>query len=490
MRFFLLLLLCFIHTFLSADEELEILPSSPEHIARLSFDAETLVAGLVSPLTGQLSFIETDLIAKGAEDIVLRRIYIPPHMPDPIGDKPVWEEYNLLKYLNSTYQGWMLAPHIKAFFYFENNIVRITDPQGTTLDFSLKKEKCTLISPTYGMSNTSHGLPSGRYDLRNTQVIVSDNRRTITVHAPDGTVRHYNYFQKGIGKASYLLEQEILPHGKLVRYRYDSGHLKFIESTDLQERHVYALIRIERKASSIDYITSCGKKASYHYEKREKSFDIKDKHQRLKTHQFFPRLLTKVSSPFYRHEAMQYSPKHLLEEMLGKDKIFQSVYKTCQGRKIPPHLRISQLKLPVGADDVFEPVYEFDYDLPRAGKKAGVTTVTSSDGRKTLYHFSKDLFLEKQEHKDKNGNIQKREAYHMRQSEDHWLDSFEINSGNGERLHKKQFTYDSFGNPFTESFIGNLTGGEQEESYIIWRHYSKDGKHLLLKEDHEDGRSF
>ena len=57
-------------------------------------------------------------------------------------------------------------------------------------------------------------------------------------------------------------------------------------------------------------------------------------------------------------------------------------------------------------------------------------------------------------------------------------------------VYKKYFTYDEFGNPYTESHIGDLEGGGEEENYTIWRHYSKDGLHCLLKEDHEDGRSY
>ncbi len=486
MRFWIWLILSLPCTLLFSEENEELFPSSSEQIAGFSLDTNTLV----SPLTGQLSIAETDLIARGAQNVALRRVYIPPHLPSPIGDRPVWEEYLFAKYILKNYKGWRFAPHARAYFFPENHVVRLTDPNGITLDFSVKDSETKILSPTFGMSNLSGDRPGGEYDLRNTQITFADNKRKIVVRAPDGIIRHYQCIAKVFSKLVYSLEKEILPHGKLLRYHYKNGYLSQVASMDVEERHVYASIDLDYEDSQINFTTSAGQTAFYRYDIKKIKIDIKEKREGVKATKILPPLLTKVSSPFYRNEGIRYSSKHLLEEMLGKEHIFQCTHKEFQAHKIPSHLRIWQLKLPTGEDDTFEKVYEFDYDLPRPGKKAGMTRVKNSDGRETLYHFSQDLFLERVEHKNKEGKVEKEKIYHFRDTPDHWLDFLAIRNQTGECVYKKHFTYDEFGNPYTESFIGDLEGAGVEENYIIWRHYSKDGMHLLLKEDHEDGRSY
>ena len=412
------LLLLFSHTPLFSQENEEILPSSSEQIAERSFTTDTLV----SPLTGQLTLAETDLIAKGAKDVILRRIYIPPHVPSPMDDNSVWEDYLFTNHIRKHYQGWKFLPQLAAYFFIEHDTVRLTDANGITLDFFVKDSKTTILSPTFGMSNVSGDQPGGEYDLRNTQITFIDDKKKMIVRAPDGTLRHYRYLVKTFNKAAYFLEKEILPSGKLLSYHYTNGKLSRIASMDLKEEHVYAYIDLNYQDSQINFTASTGQTAFYQCERRKVEFNVKDKHKRLKGTRMLPPLLTQVSSPFWRGEGMQYSSKHLLEVMLGKEHIFHSSYKEFKGDKIPSHLRVSQLQLPIGADDAFQPMYAFDYDLPRAGKKGGVTRVKSFDGRETLYHFSQDLFLERVEHKNKKGELEKEKIYHFKEGPSHWLD--------------------------------------------------------------------
>ncbi len=55
--------------------------STPEQIATLSSEPSYLIGGLISPLSGQLTLKITDLVAKGAQNITLSRIYIAPQIP-------------------------------------------------------------------------------------------------------------------------------------------------------------------------------------------------------------------------------------------------------------------------------------------------------------------------------------------------------------------------------------------------------------------------
>lgn len=54
----------------------DVMPSSPQEIFSLTTDL--LVDGFVSVNSGQISITETDLIVKGAQDLSLKRIYVPP----------------------------------------------------------------------------------------------------------------------------------------------------------------------------------------------------------------------------------------------------------------------------------------------------------------------------------------------------------------------------------------------------------------------------
>src|ERR1700722_16996257 len=106
----------------SYDEEAreEFFPSTPEQIASLSSEPRYLIGGLISPLSGQPVLRETDLVAKGAQNIVLSRVYIPPYMPCSFEKhKHNQEEYDkdsLYHHLVHHYKGWQFYPHLKLKF--------------------------------------------------------------------------------------------------------------------------------------------------------------------------------------------------------------------------------------------------------------------------------------------------------------------------------------------------------------------------------------
>jgi hypothetical protein len=66
----------------SEENEGALLPSSsPDEIGSLTSDEDLLIEGVVSPLTGQPCMREIDLVARGAENVVLSRTYISPYIP-------------------------------------------------------------------------------------------------------------------------------------------------------------------------------------------------------------------------------------------------------------------------------------------------------------------------------------------------------------------------------------------------------------------------
>jgi RHS repeat-associated protein len=229
---FISLIFCLLTTvaLFSEDEQPceDLFLSTPDQIATLTGESSFLVGGLISPLSGQPVLRQTDLIVKGAQNIVLSRVYIPPYMPCAFPKhKRNQEEYDkryLYRHLQENYKGWQLYPHLRLELNPRSMQVRLSDPSGITLDFRLSGQNystATLASPSYAINNTSGDIPSGKYDPRNTRISYEENGNKITVHAADGAIRFYSH-TRWLTKTShvYLLAKEILPNGKVLKYHY------------------------------------------------------------------------------------------------------------------------------------------------------------------------------------------------------------------------------------------------------------------------------
>lgn len=477
MRFLVFLLALFIPLFSYAEDEEELVSSTPDQLATLTSRPNTLIGGLVSPLSGQLSLKKTDLIVKGAQNIFLTRVYIPPYMPcDFPKHRHSQEEHDklyLYRLLSQNYRGWQFLPHLRLEYNQSKSAVRLTSPNGTTLDFNISEGETTLVSPHYAISNTSGDEPSGQFDPRNTR-IKSENGKII-VYAPDGNIRIYQ---------NNLLQKEVLPNGKVIKYHYEQGRPIYVESLDPGERYVYASMRISGspKEGSCHFTSSSGQTADYSYQRRPLHIDIRAGNHKKELDVKCPPLLTEASSPFYHLETLKYCDRFLLCSYSGKDKIFSSVQ---GGFGKSPHYRVNKLSLPVGKDNSLQQVYEINYNPPIPGEREGWTEEIKDDGTRTVYRFSKDLLLTSIQ--TYNGSFKKQKIYSW--TDRQWLKSIEILDKQNKLLSKKSFDYDSFGNPILEIFTGDLTGSGQKESCTIRREFSQDGRHLLLKEEHENGKT-
>lgn len=101
----LLTLFCCLYLFsiYAEDFEREPLPSTPDQIAAITRDKSILVAGLVNPLNAQLCLGQIDLIEKGAQDIVLERLYVAPHMPCCYHRSSEWTKFYRYVHLQRNY---------------------------------------------------------------------------------------------------------------------------------------------------------------------------------------------------------------------------------------------------------------------------------------------------------------------------------------------------------------------------------------------------
>ncbi len=287
----------------------------------------------------------------------------------------------------------------------------------------------------------------------------------------------------------YSLEKEILPSGKVLRYRFDHGaQAEFVESTDPKERYVYASLRIDGSPQeNCNFTSSSGMRAKYIYQRTNFDIKIKEKngHKKLKREyqSWSPATLCSVSSPSYRNESSNYCGRFLLDSYSGKDHIFKAAY---SGFGNPEqHYRVHKLLLPVGENHAFVSVYELNYQPPVAGQRGGTTTVKNSDGTSTTYHFSANLLPTLIQYFG-NGNLKKEKT--LSWDDRNWLKSIEMKEGQGNLLYQKSYEYDRFGNPNLEILTGDLTGEGNQETYTTKRTFSEDGRHLLLREETEDGK--
>jgi YD repeat-containing protein len=473
--------------------------STPEQIAALTAHHSDLIGGVVSPLSGQPVLREIDLVAKGAQEVNLRRVYLPFQVPQTFPKhRHCQVEYDkkfLYDLARDHYKGWQFFPHIRLQWTLSSRRVRLADPRGVTLDFLLsgpQLSQTTLASHSYGISNVSGEEPSGKHDSRNTRISYDEPNGIMTVAAPDGTMRVYRHSEKVDQNDFFLLEKEILPNGKRIRYSYNEKRkLCRVESLDPQERNVYASLRIEGSPweERCHFVSSSQTSADYRFEKRSGHWKIKDKIKKggkyeLESRFTCPPILSSVSSPFYEGELLSYEDQFLLSARSGKNDLFKCEYQGFGGGD--SERRIQKLQFPVGPNGAYSSVYELSYQHPLPGKKEGVTTVRHCDGVVTVYHISSEFLIQSIQDFNPGGVLNKEKLFSWDQNR--WLSSVTIRDGQQQILSQRSFEYDRFGNPIVERLTGDLTGDGKLETYTTYRAFSDDGKNLLLSEESEDGK--
>ena len=108
MRWFVLFI-CSCKLFAGSSEN--ILPSSPEEIA--SLNADLLIDGYVSAISGQLMITEKDLHVKGAQDLLFTRTYIAPQILGRYEDNEQKNNLVLGRILSQMEtKGWQILPQL------------------------------------------------------------------------------------------------------------------------------------------------------------------------------------------------------------------------------------------------------------------------------------------------------------------------------------------------------------------------------------------
>ncbi|MBS0584950.1 MAG: RHS repeat-associated core domain-containing protein [Verrucomicrobia bacterium] len=454
MRWFLFLAFSFR---LSAGSFDDITPSSPEEI--LSLSTGLLIDGFVSVTSGQICISETDLAVKGAQDLVLKRTYIPPRILGRYDDKDKIDRLALGKELYQLEtKGWVIHPHLWAGYNRNSKYFQVRDPQGFVLEFQIEGSKGILKTNSYGCSNLRGENATSSVDIRNIQFVVEGNWVKITW--PDGCIRHYLRSYPGI----YRLEKETLSNGKMIRYEYESGDLCKIVSSDPCGNVTYASIR---KNGDHSYIGSDGNKANFMYERREVKGEDKKNGFKQKASFQFP-VMTRAFNPIYIN-TVGYNERTLLNSYDGR-----SYPISCNYFEEKHELaRIKTFSNPSGS-------FSFSYDPVVIGKKGGATTVTHPDGTQTIYRFNKLFLLEAIENWFENKLINKKMfAYDFKQhiASIKTLDSYD------NLLIAKYFECDHAGNAVRETIEGDLglftIKRKFDNNRIVFEEYDNGLKHTF-----------
>ena len=447
-------LLCFILTsrLIAAPFE-NVGPSTPDEIA--SLNTNLLIDGYISPLSGQASLHETDLLIKAAQDLTLKRVYVPPQILGRYEDKDRLDRLSLGKSLFvQERRRWVILPHLWAGYNLHSPYFQVYDPSGFVLEFEICDTKGILKTNSYGFSNLRQEEPDSTADLRNIEFFVEQD--AVHIIWPDGTERIYQKQSPTL----YRLEVELLSYGKALYYEYNSQGLSKILSTDKSGKHTYASIT---KVGDHTYVGSDGREAKYHYE----TFEIKAKAKIKKVKEalsFRTPILTQVSNPTYSN-SIQYNERSLLSHYDAKEYPVSFEYFKQKGFVA----RVQHLNTPSGS-------IVFSYDPPIAGQKGGWTKAEYGNGASILYRFDQNLLLIALEnwHEDKILN-QKTFNYTTKQH----IQRIETRDGMGNLLIAHTYECDSEGNALLEKIEGDFG------TFLIRRTFTTRGR--LIREERDDG---
>lgn len=499
--FFTLALILYTAKGFSQDYIEDFFSSSPEQIVTLTESRDFLIGGIIHPLSGQPCLRQLDLVARGAQNLDLKRIFIPFYIP-------LNEHNGRINPSKSSYGGWVYFPHTHLNVFKKGKtkgkknlvtetIVSVSDSQGAVFSYQIDKRGNTkLKTKPWGVCNGVDDQPSGIYDPRNTSISVEG--KNVSLQAPDGTKRYYycsDYYELTINKEAYvcnycLLQKEVLSNGKVLRYQYNSERQVIkVESLDPTEAYVYATLEIDAPLKGIQATvsTNTGLQASYGHDTG--SYFKNDKNGRY-IDLLYPLHFTNVNSPNFKNELLNYYKNSNGDSILTKYSGRHPIFK-CKSRFFPSKNKneknpwvVVDLSLPSGTE-AFSRVYSMQYVVGVPGETNSETTVTHSDGIKTIYTFNPQMLPEKVSEYDQQGSLVKEKTFKWMANQ--WLQSISI-SDEQQVLSEKKFQYDAFGNPISEILTGDLTGNSQTGSYEIKRTFSTDRRNLLLSEEHSNGK--
>ncbi|MCB1149681.1 MAG: hypothetical protein KDK48_05895, partial [Chlamydiia bacterium] len=303
------------------------------------FSQVPLAQDIVNPLSGQVTLRETDLLVKGAQDLVLERIFFPPPLPlecHPCPDLDLKARYQRLR---SCYFGWQVLPHLKLFIL--RNGVRVMDQTGALLEFYLGDKKFHLKNSATGFCNWGGDSAGAHIDPRTIEIRLEKNVYLVTF--PDGLVRRYEPYGRHA-----RLTKELLPNGKTIRYIYEGAFLSKVETCDRGEKFVYASLMVDSNPDGREFRGSNHTFALYRYDTKIASGKGRFEGTKFEYEKLSPRYISSVQTHVLDHDEFSYSDIFCLERRQGKKQRFECSYAACS--EPFPSYRVATLRFPNGEE--------------------------------------------------------------------------------------------------------------------------------------------
>jgi RHS repeat-associated protein len=350
-----------------------------------------------------------------------------------------------------------------------------------------------------GIANTSHGVLSGRYNIKNSYAELSKSYNLkATVYLGDGTRQMFN--------DDKLLSREIRPSGNQVCYYYGKDNcLTGIYTKDPTGTQTLGWIKFsyDQKKGKASLQASNGLSASYSFSNENVTDGVKQKILNTSSSFFLPSVTYNyqvLQQNFYNPDTSEWSEIKFrrLKGVSGlKTGSIDCEYKKDKVRYLrKTHDRNSMA------------TYHFDYD-----PKNSRTTVINPLGQCTIYRYSKNLISSKTHYPKKGMSPYRTEKFYwgcLEKLDRGTLDNrgnlitkgIADSSNNLKTL--THYQYDKRGNVISEILVGNLTGETEplpitikndrvpdltEREYYQKNYtYSDDGMNLVLTEEDGDGR--
>lgn len=152
MRSWIFYFLPLIFSIYAFSEEVGELPySTPDQLVSLTHEMDK-IGGIISPLSGQPILRQIDLVAKGAQDVLLKRIFVSQHR-DWHANQSLLISKGLRLQPQVLESGWVIFPHTTL------DYVAITKTSHHRKSYPQVREFDATGKPTRTIDFTDHGRP-------------------------------------------------------------------------------------------------------------------------------------------------------------------------------------------------------------------------------------------------------------------------------------------------------------------------------------------
>jgi RHS repeat-associated protein len=491
---------------------------TPSPLAHFEGGLPCIAGGYVNVLSGAPSLSDTDLVIPGIEPLTLsRRCHYEPNSWD--SDKTVnsWDIsliQSVIKGSKFLYES-INSHGAKIGIYNEIYSLQEDTQPSFTFEFYHRDPATKAFFNRFeygkGVTNLSHGYPSGRVAPKNIVLQKSVSGYKADVVKGDGEkmefmIEPYEYWAN---PNTLPLRRTITPNGFEKKYTYENGSLKTVSlntpkgatlgSLSLDKQETYSGYQVRVTATD-------GRSAQLEY--------WHDIHKREANRAIIQRV-TRTDAPTV---AYRYHPsdknKQLIEVIYPNKRGVGFTYwedgDTWLGnRKLSNHsyqiYKVKSILQPVGSTAEKIPTHFFEYFTDKKKDwKLAHTKVTTSYGHVDDYFFGDDFLLKELYHYT-NASLKLKPTCDQREKF-FWYPGGDIKTwalcdGSGSPYSIRHYTYDENGNVLVEATYGALTGNSttspemdengdpqgKSERFTKKFSYSNDDLNLLLSEESPEG---